>query len=196
MNPRRAAIYLRVSTEDQSYENQHPAVEQVVSTRGLDLVGSYTEQASAVKARPAFDRLMRDAEAGRFDAVVIWALDRLGRSMIGNLNTVLELDRLGVQVISIREPWLDTGSAVRPLLLAIFSWVAEQEREQLVARTKAGIARARAKGVHIGRPRVVVDTKKALALQAEGKTIRQISQHMRIQKATLLRAMRAAKGAA
>jgi hypothetical protein len=72
--------------------------------------------------------------------------------MVSNLQAVLDLDRCGVQVVSIREPWLDTGSAVRPLLIAIFGWVAEQERVTIVARTKAGLERARRSGARLGRP--------------------------------------------
>jgi DNA invertase Pin-like site-specific DNA recombinase len=68
--------------------------------------------------RPVFDRMVRDAHQGAFDVLVVWALDRFGRSMVGNLQAVLDLDRCGVQVVSVREPWLDTGSAVRPLLIA------------------------------------------------------------------------------
>jgi DNA invertase Pin-like site-specific DNA recombinase len=73
--------------------------------------------------------------------------------MVGNLADVLELDRIGVTVVSVRESWLDTGGPVRSLLIAIFSWVAEQERARLIERTKAGLAAARRKGKRLGRPR-------------------------------------------
>jgi putative DNA-invertase from lambdoid prophage Rac len=72
--------------------------------------------------------------------------------MTGAINTVLELDRLGVPVLSVREGWLDTSGPVRPLLVAIFGWVAEQERTRLIERTRAGLARARAQGKRLGRP--------------------------------------------
>jgi putative DNA-invertase from lambdoid prophage Rac len=79
-------------------------------------------------------------------------LDRLHRSMTGAISTVLELDRLGVPVLSVREGWLDTSGPVRPLLVAIFGWVAEQERTRLIERTKAGLERARREGKRLGRP--------------------------------------------
>ena len=82
----------------------------------------------------------------------MWSLDRFGRSMAGNVNDALALDAAGVKLISVREPWLDTGGPVRDLLLAIFSWVAEQELRRLVERTRAGIERARAKGTKSGKP--------------------------------------------
>ncbi len=154
----RAAIYLRVSSEDQTYENQRPDIERVVSTRGYKLVATYEEHASAAKPRAEFTRMMRDAHRGMFDVLVVWALDRFGRSMVGNIQAVLDLDRRGVQVVSVREPWLDTGGgAVRPLLIAIFGWVAEQERTRLSERTKAGMDRARRSGIHVGRPSSRVD---------------------------------------
>jgi putative DNA-invertase from lambdoid prophage Rac len=142
----RAAIYLRVSKGERHTENQRPDVERVIATRGLELVAQYEEKASAAKTRPVFDRMLHEAHRGAFDVLVVWALDRFGRSMVGNLRDVLELDRRGVQVVSVRETWLDTGSAVRPLLIAIFGWVAEQERATIVARTKAGLGRARRQG--------------------------------------------------
>ncbi len=135
----RAAIYLRVSKGERHTENQRPDIERVVAMRGLELVAEYEEKASAARVRPVFDRMVRDAHQGAFDVLVVWALDRFGRSMVGNLQAVLDLDRCGVQVVSVRETWLDTGSAVRPLLIAIFGWVAEQERVTIIARTKAGL---------------------------------------------------------
>ena len=120
--------------------------------RGFEPV-TYEEVESAAKARPVLDRMLADARAGRVRAILVWALDRLHRSMVGSIQTVLECDRIGVPVISVREPWLDTSGPVRPLLVAIFGWVAEQERARLIERTKAGLDRARRQGKTLGRPR-------------------------------------------
>lgn len=149
----KAAIYARVSTSDgrQTTANQVLALQRLAAARGLDAV-VFEEHESAVKARPVLDQVLAEARAGRIQAVVVWALDRLHRSMVGSVTTVLELDRIGVQVISLREPWLDTGGPVRSLLVAIFGWVAEQERTRLIERTKAGLDRARAQGKRLGRP--------------------------------------------
>ncbi len=146
-----AGAYIRVSTDRQTVENQKAEVIQLARARGYDVV-IYEEVESAAKARPVLDSLMADVRAGRVRAVVVWALDRLHRSMAGAVNMILECDRLGVPVISVREGWLDTSGPVRPLLISIFAWVAEQERTRLIERTKAGIARARAQGKQIGRP--------------------------------------------
>ena len=187
----RAAIYLRVSKSDgsQSTENQRPEVEQLARARGLDVVHVYEESASAAKHRPQHEAMLKDARRGKFAVIVIWAIDRLGRSLVGNLQDVLELDRVGVTVVSVRESWLDTGGPVRPLLVAIFSWVAEQERARLIERTKAGLERARRAGKKIGRPRRRVDVERARELRAAGKSLRQVSRDLGVPQATLVRAL-------
>jgi putative DNA-invertase from lambdoid prophage Rac len=185
----RAALYLRVSTDRQSTENQRPEVEQVVHGRGYTVVRVYEEQQSAAKHRPMYEAMLKDARRGKFDVLITWALDRFGRSMVGNLQDVLELDRIGVQIISVREPWLDTGAPVRSLLIAIFSWMAEQERARLIERTKAGLQAARRRGSKIGRPRARVDVDRARELRSEGKTLRQVAAELGVGAATLHRAL-------
>jgi putative DNA-invertase from lambdoid prophage Rac len=148
---RRAAVYVRVSTDRQTASNQVTEARQLAVARGFEPV-LYEEVESAAKARPVLERMLDDVRAGRVHAVAVWALDRLHRSMTGAINTVLELDRRGVPVLSVREGWLDTSGPVRPLLVAIFGWVAEQERTRLIERTKAGLERARREGKRLGRP--------------------------------------------
>lgn len=147
----RAAIYIRVSTDRQTGENQHAELLQLAAARGFEPI-IYEEVESAAKTRPVLDRMLGDVRAGRMRAILVWALDRLHRSMFGAVQTVLECDRIGVPVISVREPWLDTSGPVRTLLVAIFGWVAEQERARLIERTKAGLERARRSGTRSGKP--------------------------------------------
>jgi len=187
---RRAALYLRVSTAPTSRPptTSGPSL-ALARQHGFNIEAIYDDTASAVKQRPGFDRMLLDAHRGKFDVLLVWSLDRLGRSMSGNLQTVLELDRLGVQVLSVRESFLDTSGPVRPLLIAIFGWVAQQERERLIERTKAGLERARRQGKRIGRPRVLVDLTRALAMQGEGKSIREIAMKLGVGAATVHRAL-------
>ncbi len=162
----KAAVYLRVSSDRQTVENQRAEVEQLARARGYEPI-AYEETESAAKRRPVFDRMLADARAGKVRAVAVWAIDRLHRSMQGAINDVLELDRLGVRVLSVRESWLDTAGPVRALLVAIFGWVAEQERARLIERTKAGLERARRQGKRLGRPPC-----SAIALHAAAEAVR------------------------
>src|SRR5882762_583024 len=188
-NALRAALYLRVSTDQQTTDNQRPDLVALARQRGFSIEAVYDDTGSAVEVRPEFERMKLDAHRGKFDVLLVWSLDRLGRSMSGNLQTVLELDRLGVQVISVKEAFLDTSGPVRPLLIAIFGWLAQQERERLIERTRAGLERARRQGKRIGRPRVTVDVTKALALRAEGKSIRETALALGVGAATVHRTL-------
>jgi putative DNA-invertase from lambdoid prophage Rac len=178
--PRPAAAYVRVSTDEQTVENQLPDLRRLADARGLKLVKTYAENISAVKHRPEFEAMMKAAHAGKLGTIVVWALDRLHRSMVGSMQTVLELDRLGVRVISVREPWLDTAGPVRSLLIAVFGWVAEQERLRISERTKAGLDRARRSGVKLGRKGFALDLERAEALRKRGKSYREIATEMQV----------------
>lgn len=163
----RAAFYMRVSTGEQTTENQRPDLVRIAKARGLTIVREYTETQSAAKSRPYFDRMIADAHDARFDVLLVWSLDRFGRSAIGNLQDVLELDAKRVQVVSAKESWLEMDGPVRKLLIFIISWVAEQERNRLIERTKAGMDRARASGKQIGRPASRVNLFRADCLREE-----------------------------
>lgn len=187
----RAAIYIRVSTDKQHTDNQRPAVLRLAEARGLEVVTIYEEQASSVKHRPQWEALKDAAHRGEFSALVIFAIDRLGRSMVGNVQEILQLDRLGVELVSVREPWLDTGGPVRSLLIAILSWVAEEERRQIASRSKLGVERARAQGKRIGRPPVVVDLDLVGLHRHEGLSLREVARKIGVPKSTLCRALAA-----
>jgi len=191
---KRVAIYLRVSKSDgsQSVDCQRPDVEQLARARG-EIVETYTEEASAVKRRPEYERMLSDAKKGRFDTLAIWAIDRFGRSMVQNLNDLVELDRVGVSVISTRESWMDTSGPMRNILVAFSSWVAENERNRLIERTKAGMARARKFGTKSGRPigraKRRVDLDEARKLIAEGSTQKATAKALNVSLATLQRSV-------
>ncbi|MRI90260.1 recombinase family protein [Aggregicoccus sp. 17bor-14] len=189
---KRAALYLRVSTDRQATGNQSVDLHQLAAARGFTPV-VYEETESAAKARPVFERMLADVRAGRIQAVLVWALDRLHRSMPGAINTVLELDHLGVPVMSVREPRLDTTGPVRSLLVAIFGWVAEQERTRLIERTRAGLARARAQGKRLGRPRASQFSLASAAalVTSQGWSIRKAAAEWKVGASTLGEYLRA-----
>jgi DNA invertase Pin-like site-specific DNA recombinase len=187
---KRAVLFLRVSTEEQKTDVQRDTLERLAAARGYTVVRVFDEKMSgAATRRPEFDAMMAFARKTNVDAIFIWAIDRLGRSMIGVTNAILELDRREVDVISHSEAWLDTASPVRPLLIAVFSWVAEFERKRIIERTNAGLDRARASGVKLGRPRAHVPMSIAIELQRQGQSIRQIADALHLHSSSVQRAL-------
>lgn len=154
----KVAIYARVSTDEQTEQNQVEPLLSFARQRGYEVHEVYREQASAWKNghQRELSRLFEDARRGRFQVVLVWALDRLTRE--GAL-TILQYYRrfadYGVSCISLSEPWTEYPSEVKPLLLAVMAWIAEQESKRKSERTKAGMIRAAAQGIHCGRPRKV-----------------------------------------
>lgn len=186
----KAAIYIRVSTSDQDPRNQLPALRAIAKQRGHEVVEVIEETMSGAKqARPGLTRLQAGAHRGAYQVVLVWAIDRLGRSMLAVMDTVRVLDGYGVQVVSHQEAWLDTSGPTRPLLLAIFSWAAEQERARIIERTKAGMARARKEGKAIGRPKVQVDPDQIRLLRMQGKSYAYIARKLGVGPTTVQRIM-------
>jgi putative DNA-invertase from lambdoid prophage Rac len=147
------AVYYRVSSDRQTLANQVPDVERFIRQRGMTIDPScvYTETKSAAKQRPVYDAMLEDGKNGKFQTLVVWSIDRFGRSMMGNLDAILALDAISVKVVSVREVWLDTRGPIRELLIAIFSWVAQQERTRLIERVRAAQSVRRDTGKAVGR---------------------------------------------
>lgn len=179
------AVYLRVSTDQQHEENQRPDIEELARARGLQITHEYAETVSTRRARPEFRRMMHDAHQGKFKVLLIWSIDRFGRSMIENMVSIVQLDRAGVRVVSCKQPWLDTEGPNRWLLIAVFSWAAENERQDISNRTKAGLARALREGKRLGRRRIHIDARVAEALRTS--SIRKVAQQYKIKRSTLTR---------
>jgi DNA invertase Pin-like site-specific DNA recombinase len=109
---KRAALYVRVSTADQHLETQLHDLRSLVAQRGLEIVQEYSDKISGVKAkRPGLDHLLADARRRKFDVVVVWAFDRIARSVRHFLEVLDELNQLNVEFVSFREN-VDTGGAV------------------------------------------------------------------------------------
>jgi putative DNA-invertase from lambdoid prophage Rac len=157
----KVAIYARVSTEEQTTENQSPVLEGWAKSRGWEVVKIYQEEASAWKAgrQKELARLLEDARHGEFDIVLVWALDRLTRAGIPAIFQLLDsLASYQVKVFSYQESWTEQpNQPMYELLVSIFGWVAKQESQRRSERTKAGMLRAKEKGTKsgkaIGRPK-------------------------------------------
>jgi DNA invertase Pin-like site-specific DNA recombinase len=166
--PPRVAAYIRVSTLDQHPENQRAELRRYIEARGWTLTREYTDQGISGSAdrRRALDELIRDARLHRFDAIVCWKLDRLGRS-IRHLVTLLdELRAIGIGFTTLSEG-IDTTTPAGRMVSHFLAAVAEFERERLRERTFAGLARARAQGKRLGRRRKIHPRSAALDAVAD-----------------------------
>src|SRR5215467_11457607 len=154
---RRAALYVRVSTDRQTIENQDIQLRQVAERRGWEVVEVYSDAgvsgAKERKQRPGLDRMLSDASRGKFDVVMAWAIDRVGRSLIDLLGTIQHLEACGVDLY-LDQQNIDTTTPMGKLMFQVTGAFAEFERSMIQSRIRAGIARAKAKGVAFGRPKV------------------------------------------
>lgn len=151
----KVAIYMRVSTGNQDEKNQIPDIYRLINNRGFVISANYNEKASAWKNghQRELANLIKAAQAKKFDGLVVWSLDRLTREGPHKILALYKrLEDLGITVISCKEPWTEAPSNIKPLLLAVFGWIAEQESRRQSERTKAGLARKKANGGKIGRP--------------------------------------------
>ena len=149
---KRAAVYVRVSTVDQHPETQLREIRGFAVQRGFHIVQEYTDHGfSGTKARrPALDQLMDDARRHKFDVLVVWSIDRLARSTKHLLQTLDELNGLGIQFVSQREA-IDTEGPLGRAIVVIVSAMAELERCVIIERVRAGMRRAKLEGRRIGR---------------------------------------------
>ena len=188
--PRRAALYARVSTTNhgQDPEVQLMPLRAMAKQKQWKVVGEFVDigVSGAKESRPELDRLMDSVRSGKVDAVVVSRFDRFARST-RHLLDALELMRTNhVDFISISEA-VDTSSSVGRMVLTFLAGVAEFERELVRERVKAGLAKAKAEGKHLGRPRRDFDLRPVLALKEKGHSIREISKMMGVPRTTIRR---------
>jgi len=156
-NDIRAAIYLRVSRDDQTTENQRLVLERVAQHRAWVIVQTYQDQgisgAKGRDQRPAFDQMLKDAVRRRFDILMVWSIDRLGRSVLHVANALAELDAAGVRLYCDQQG-IDSGTPMGRAMIQMASVFGEQERSMLRSRVLAGLDRYRQQGGKLGRPKV------------------------------------------
>ena len=178
----RAALYARVSTTDQTAENQLLELRRYVEARswsGIEFVDSGIS--GAKDKRPALDALLKDAKRRRFDVVVCWRLDRLGRNLKHLITLLEELQALGVAFVSLAEG-IDATTPAGKLQMHILGAIAEFERERIRERVLASLQRARAQGRRLGRRR----TRPALTL-IPGGSVRAAAAIWGVSKSTAAR---------
>jgi DNA invertase Pin-like site-specific DNA recombinase len=154
---KRAALYVRVSTDSQTLENQIRELRQVARRRGWDVVEVYSDAgisgAKGRNGRPGLDSMLKDASRRKFDIVMAWAIDRLGRSLSDLLDTIQHLEACGVDLY-LDQQAIDTTTPMGKLVFQLTGAFAEFERMMIRQRIKAGLKRAVAQGVKLGRPKV------------------------------------------
>lgn len=189
----RAALYLRVSTLDQNPATQGHDLRSMAAQRNLEIVNEYVDHgiSGTRTSRPGLDALMRDSRHGEFDVVLVWACDRVARSVKHFLAVLDELNHLGVEFVSFRES-IDTGGPLGRAVVTIVSVVAELERSLIVERVRAGMRRAKLEGRHIGRRPLMVDRSAVLRERAQGRSLSQIASTFRISRATASRLIKQA----
>lgn len=191
MNQRqlRAALYARVSTlNGQDVGLQLDELRQVAAQRGWEVVEYVDEGVSGAEARrPALDRMLADAQAGKIDVVAVWKLDRLGRSLQHVLGLLDDLGGWGVEFVSLRDVGLDSTTPAGRLFTAIIAAFASFERDLIRERVVAGVRRAQASGKHCGRPKVELDLRPALAMLDQGHGLKTTAKAIGVSRATLRR---------
>lgn len=188
----KVGTYSRVSTPEQSPEMQLAESRDYCRRRGWEIVGEYVDHgiSGARERRPQLDRLMSDAHQRRFDAVLVWKLDRFARSLKHLVNALAEFEALGIAFVSLRDN-LDLSTPTGRLMFQIIGAMAEFERALIRERVKAGILHARARGKHIGRPKALVDAQAVTKLRTEGKSLRAIAAMLGIPVARVRRVLQA-----
>ena len=150
----KVATYARVSQRDQDMEMQRIALRDYCARIGHEIVGTYEDSGYSGKTdkRPDFERMLADLRQGSFDAVIVYKLDRIGRSVIHLLNLFEEFANRKIGFVSISQN-IDTTTAEGRMFLKMLMVLAEYERELIVSRTLDGLARAKRQGKTLGRPK-------------------------------------------
>jgi len=165
---------------------------------GWKIVAEYLDQVSGRKAdRPQFKAAMRDARRRKFDVLLFWSLDRLTRE--GVLKTLLILNQLsdyGVKYRSLQEQWIDSLGHFSDAIVGILATVARFEADRLSSRVRSGLARARAEGKTLGRPRAILNREKLAAMRKKGMSLREIAEAMGKSAMTVQRILKAHNGEA
>jgi DNA invertase Pin-like site-specific DNA recombinase len=194
---KRAVMYLRVSTVDQTTANQERELREIADRAGWQVVKVYKDHgisgAKGRDKRPAFDALCRAAASREFDVVMAWSVDRLGRSLQHLIAFLGELHATGIDLL-LKQQGLDTSTPAGKALFQMMGVFAEFERSMIQERVRAGLARARSEGKRLGRPRIEPELEKRIlaALNKPGRTegVRKIAERFGVDASTVQRISR------
>lgn len=188
----KVALYARVSTRDQqTIPMQLAAMREYADQHGWRVVAAFEEKESGKRDdRPVRRELLKEAARGKFDVVIVWKLDRWGRSTVDLLTTLMELDARSVAFVSLSEA-IDLTTPVGRLMAGILSVFAQFEREMIVERVRAGVKRYREDNQEWGRPATARGkTKQILKLKEEGKNNSQIAKLVGVGRSSVIRILK------
>jgi DNA invertase Pin-like site-specific DNA recombinase len=189
---KRAALYLRVSTDQQTTENQRLVLMEVAQRLGWEVVHVFEDQASGTKGRdqrPGFDGLMKAITRGEVEITAAWSVDRLGRSLQGLVQFLQEIE--GRCDLYLHQQSIDTSTPSGRMMFQLCGVFAEFERSMITSRINAGLDRARAKGVRLGRPSIPpISLDKVRTALARGGSIRVVAKQTGFSTATVQRVKR------
>ena len=191
-----AIAYLRVSTEEQTVQNQKIAITKWANDHNYQMLYFFEDPSVSGKipatSRKGFQDLMEFVSLSKVEAVLVYELSRVGRTFWDTLDAIKVIEEHSPLIsCSPRESFLQTTDpSIRKLMISILTWVAEREREMLVQRTKDGMNRARIAGKEIGRPQKVIDKNNLITLLAENNSKAKIARELGISKATLYKEFR------
>ncbi len=189
-----AAIYVRVSTDKQTVENQVRELRQIAERRGWEVVEEYGDAgisgSKGRDGRPGLDLMLNDAKRRKFDVVMAWAIDRLGRSLVDLLHTIQELEAAGVDLY-LDQQSIDTTTPMGKLMFQVTGAFAEFERSMIRQRVHAGLKRALEAGKVLGRPRISEKVEKRIQEQLRaGKGILKVAHEVGVGHGTVERIAR------
>jgi DNA invertase Pin-like site-specific DNA recombinase len=183
----RVVIYARVSGEQQELDQQITACQRFAEFRGFEVAAIYSEAISGAKAkRPQYLQMLKDLRAYKYDGVVVFRLDRLGRNARELALLVDELENKGIKVFSVNESF-DTSTAIGRAMRELIYIFAQLEREQIAEATKQRLAAIKAQGKKLGRPKAASKSQidKILQLASAGKSLNQITKQVRLSYGTI-----------
>lgn len=191
-----AFAYLRVSTEEQTVQNQKLALGKWAQDNGYQILDFFEDSAVSGRVpatqRHGFRDMIELVKTAQVDAILVYELSRVGRTFWDTLDAIKAIEQYAPLIsCSPRESFLQTTEpSVRKLMIGILTWVAEREREMLVQRTKDGMERARVAGREIGRPMKVLDKNRLISMLAENQSKVRIAKTLGVSKATLYKELR------
>lgn len=193
---KRVAIYVRVSTDGQTVENQIQALEDVANRQGWKIVATFKDEgisgAKGRDKRPGFDSLCKAIVRKEFDLVASWSVDRLGRSLQDLVVFLSEMHSKGVDLY-LHQQGIDTSTPAGKAMFQMLGVFAEFERAMIQDRVKAGLVRARAQGQKLGRPRLSHEIEDNVRqLRAEGKGILKIAKELGLGTGSVQRILKGA----